>query len=79
MSMGGVKKKKANVNNTDKILKVSGFLKTPRTAEEIRKELKDRFGFSIDLTHLRISLLRLLRQEKIQRKKDGAGGYKYYV
>lgn len=76
--MATPKKKKAKVSDTDRILKASSYMKTPRTAEEIKKELKDRFGHSMDLTALRMSLLRLLRREKIQRSKDG-GEYKYYV
>lgn len=64
-----MKKKKQKTSVSEKILKVVD--KQPKTAEEIRQELKDRFGYSIKLKDVRINLLYLLRREKIQRKKEG--------
>jgi len=77
----GVNKKKGKVKKesvADKILRISDFLETNRTAEEIKKHLKDKMGYSIELTDIRVNLLYLLRREKVKRSKDGAE-YKYHV
>lgn len=50
----------------------------PAGAEDFRKELKDRFGYSVSLEDIRVNLLYLLRRGKISRKKDGSI-YKYYI
>jgi len=63
---------------SEKILKIDDFLKHMRTAEEIKLELKDRFGHNFKLSDIRVNLLYLLRREKIKRKKDGKI-YKYYL
>ena len=60
----------------EKILQVGNFLNSWRTAEEIKKELKDSFGYNISITEIRKSLLRLLRRKLIQRVHDGKI-YKY--
>lgn len=69
-------KKNQKVSVAEKILKVID--KQPKTAEEIRKELKDRFGYNVKPEDIRVNLLYLLRREKIKRKKEGKI-YKYYV
>ncbi len=51
---------------------------SPRIAEEIGKDLKDNFGYRVQLQDIRVNLLYLLRREKIKRKKDG-GKYKYFI
>lgn len=61
----------------DIILALGKFLDVPRTAEEIKKEIKDRKGHSIDLQDIRVNLLYLLRRDKIKRKKEGSF-YKYH-
>lgn len=48
------------------------------TAEEIRKQLKDRLGYSIKPEDIRVNLLYLLRREKIKRKKENKM-YRYHV
>lgn len=74
--MKGKKKANNKVSVADKIMKV--ITKNPQTADDIRAELKDRFGYSIKLEDIRVNLLYLLRREKIQRKKDGEV-YKYFL
>ena len=62
---------------SEKIMKIIN--KKPQTVEGIKKELKDRLGCIAKLTDVRVNLLYLLRREKIQRKKDEAGEYKYFI
>ena len=62
----------------DRIIQLGDFLKTPHTADEISKELKDTKGFKIGADQIKMALLRLLRQEKVKRRKEGAA-YKYYI
>jgi len=71
------KQKKQGTSLAEKILKI--LEKNPKTAEEIKKELKDRLGCTAKLTDIRVNLLYLLRRERIQREKDGAGKYKYFI
>lgn len=61
----------------DLILELGEFLSSPRLAEEIRKEIKDREGHNIPLQDVRVNLLYLLRREKLKRKKEGSF-YRYY-
>ncbi len=68
------KNKKESV--AEKIMKVID--KQPRSAEEFRKEIKDRFGHNEKPEDIRVNLLYLLRREKIKRKKEGKI-YKYYI
>ena len=69
-------KKKNKKSVSEKIMKVLN--KQLRDAEEVRKELKDKFGFTEKLKNIRVNLLYLLRREKIERKKDGKV-YKYHI
>ncbi len=69
-----VKKQKSSV--AEKILKVVN--EKNKTAEEIQKELKDKYGFSIKSQDIRVNLLYLLRREKIQRTKED-DAYKYHL
>lgn len=71
-----MKKLKQKMSVAEKILKIIN--KEKKTAEEIKQELKDMFGFSIKLDDIRVNLLFLLRRERIKRKKDGVI-YKYYI
>jgi len=61
----------------DIILELGSFLDEVKTAEEIKKEIKNRKGHSVDLQDIRVNLLYLLRREKIKRKKEGSV-YKYH-
>ncbi|MCP6720416.1 MAG: hypothetical protein KJI72_03835 [Patescibacteria group bacterium] len=71
-----MKKKKQKSSVAEKIMKAID--KQSKAAEEIRKELKDRFGYNIKPKDIRVNLLYLLRREKIKRKKEGKT-YKYYI
>ncbi len=71
-----MKVKKSKISVTEKVMRV--IHKQQQTAEEITKELKDKFGYNIKLKDIRVNLLYLLRREKIQRKNDGKM-YKYHI
>lgn len=71
-----MKKKKQKVSVAEKIMKI--IEKRPKSAEEVKKELKDRFGHNIKLEDVRVNLLYLLRRGKIRRKKEDKV-YKYYI
>lgn len=71
-----MKKKKQKVSVSEKIMKV--LTKKLKDADEIRTELKDRFGFKETPEDIRVNLLRLLRRETIKRKKEGKV-YKYHL
>lgn len=68
--------KKQKVSVADKIVKV--LTKHPKDADNIRKELKDRFGFNEKPSDIRVNLLYLLRRERISRKKVGKT-YQYHL
>jgi len=68
------KDQKASV--AEKIVKIIN--KQPKSAEEFKRELKDRFGYNIKPEDIRVNLLYLLRKGKIHRKKE-ASVYKYYI
>ncbi len=70
------KKSKKKVSVAEKIMKVID--KRPKVAEEIKKELKDGFGYNEKLDDIRVNLLYLLRREKIKRKKENKV-YKYHI
>lgn len=65
MEKDNMAKKKSS--DSEKIVKALN--KQLKSADEIRQELKDRFGFTIKADDLRVNLLRLLRREKIHREK----------
>lgn len=71
-----MKKKKQKASVAERIMKVID--KRPKTAEEIRKELKDRFGYNEKPEDVRVNLLYLLRREKIERGKENKI-YKYHI
>lgn len=71
-----MKKRKQKASVAEKIIKVID--KRPKAAEEIKKELKDRFGHNEKLNDVRVNLLYLLRRERIKRKKDNKI-YKYHI
>jgi predicted transcriptional regulator len=70
-------KKKNKKSVSEIVLELGNFLDSPKTSEEIKKEIKDKKGHNIPLQDLRVNLLRLLRKEKLQRKKEGSF-YKYH-
>jgi len=72
-----MKKRSHDKSVPGKILELGEFLKTPKTAEDIKRELKDSFGYNIGIVEVSRSLLRLLRKKEIKRKKDDKV-YKYY-
>jgi hypothetical protein len=73
-------KKSSSANNktsvAERIIKVMS--KQPKIAEEIRREIKDKFGYPIKIEDIRVNLLYLLRRQQIMRKKDGTK-YKYFA
>ncbi len=71
-----MKTKKQVVSVSEKIMKVIN--EQPKIAEEIRRELKDQFGYNKELDDIRVNLLYLLRREKIKRKKENKI-YKYHI
>jgi len=71
-----MKKKKQRASVAEKIMKIID--KQPKSAEEFKKELKDRFGYSIKPEDIRVNLLYLLRRGEIQREKEG-NVYKYHI
>ena len=71
-----MKKKKNKTSVADLLLRVID--KTPKSADEIRRELKDRFGHNVRPDDVRVNLLYLLRRDKIKRKKINKI-YKYYI
>lgn len=71
-----MKKKKQKASVAEKIMKVID--KRPKAAEEIKQELKDRFGHNEKPEDVRVNLLYLLRREKIKRKKENKI-YKYHI
>lgn len=73
-----INKIKTKKSVSEIISELGSFLIEARTAEEIKKEIKDRKGHNINLQDIRVNLLYLLRREKIKRKKEG-GSYKYHT
>lgn len=71
-----MKKKKQKVSVAEKIMRIID--KRPKAAEDVKKELKDKFGFNERPEDIRVNLLYLLRREKIKRKKEG-DVYKYHI
>ncbi len=71
-----MKKKKQKASVAEKIMKIID--KRPKAAEEIKKELKDRFGYNEKPDDVRVNLLYLLRRGKIRRKKEQKI-YKYHL
>ncbi len=71
-----MKKRKQKASVAEKIMKVID--KRLKAADEIKKELKDRFGYNEKPEDVRVNLLYLLRREKIKRKKENKI-YKYHI
>ena len=69
-----IKNKKGSL--AEKIIKILN--KTPKSAEEIRKEIKDDFGYREKLKDIRVNLLYLLRRGKIKRAKE-KNIYRYHI
>lgn len=69
-------KKNNKISVSEKILKI--VAKQPKSAEEFKKELKDKFGYNIKPEDIRVNLLYLLRRGQIQRKREGSI-YKYHI
>jgi len=71
-----VKRKRSKTSLAEKLIKVIN--KEPRSAEELRRDLKDRFGYNEKPEDIRVNLLYLLRRERIKRKKSEKI-YKYHI
>lgn len=71
-----MKSKTQKASVAEKIMKV--ISKRLVTAEEVKKQLKDQFGYNIKPEDIRVNLLYLLRREKIKRTKEDKV-YKYHI
>ncbi|RLC37802.1 hypothetical protein DRH29_00065 [candidate division Kazan bacterium] len=71
-----MKRKRSKTSLAEKLIKVIN--KEPRSAEELRRDLKDRFGYNEKPEDIRVNLLYLLRRERIKRKKSEKI-YKYHI
>lgn len=79
MGMGKkIKQKKSKKSLLEMILELKTFLKSGKTAEEIRKEIKDILGYRVGEKQIKMALLRLLRKKIIKRNKEGKS-YKYSI
>lgn len=58
-------------------LHASGYFDTPRTGAELQQHLKDKKGLSFDLSQLLVALLRLVRDEVLDRDTNSNGDYEY--
>ena len=67
--VNSMKKKKVSIS--EKILALGIFLNKWRTAEEIQKEIKDRTGYTLKVTDIRVNLLYMLRGRKFGRVREG--------
>ena len=72
-----MKKKSSKTNSLAERL-AKFITKHPKSAEELRRELKDRSGYSERLDDIRVNLLYLIRRDKVKRVKDGKL-YKYHA
>lgn len=70
------KKNSKSVSLAERLVKL--ITKQSKSAEELRDELKDRFGYKEKHEHIRVNLLYLLRREKIKRVRTGKL-YKYHI
>lgn len=79
MAMGKkIRERNKKKSVSEMILELGDFLKSPKPAEEIKKEIKHNKGHIISIQDIRVNLLYLLRRDEVKRKKEGAF-YKYYV
>jgi hypothetical protein len=53
------------------------FFSEGRTGPEVQVELKNKRGFSVGISQLRLAMLRLVREEKLERDKNAEGQYEY--
>lgn len=55
----------------------SGYFSQGRTGPEIKTHLKNKRGLNFETTQLRMALLRLVREEKLDRDENADGNYEY--
>lgn len=55
----------------------SGYFSTGRTGPEVQAYLKSKRGFSFGTDQLRLAMLRLVREEKLERDENDDGQYEY--
>lgn len=70
------KKSSKSASLAERLIKL--IINQPKSAEELRRELKDSFGYNEKPEDIRVNLLYLLRRGKIKRTKDGKL-YKYHI
>jgi predicted transcriptional regulator len=69
--------KKIKKSISEMILEIKDNFNSPKTAEDIRVEIKDSLGHTIGNDQIKMTLLRMLRKKQIKRKKEGKI-YKYH-
>lgn len=55
----------------------SGFFSQVKTGPEIKTHLKNKRGLNFEIDQLRVALLRLVREEKLERDENADGSYEY--
>ena len=55
----------------------SGFFTKARTGPEVQAHLKNKRGFNFGTNQLRLAMLRLVREEKLERDQNAEGQYEY--
>src|SRR5438874_11334129 len=55
----------------------SGYLATPRTGPEIQDFLRTKRGLALAIDQIRVVLLRLVRDEELDRDENDDGNYEY--
>ena len=75
------RKSKSSVGSKAAILSLieSGYFNTSRTTSDIRAYLKDKRGLAFDSASIRMTMLRLVRENKLDRDDDGKGKYEYQI
>ncbi len=75
----GIHRKKNGTGPKSAIIKLigSGFFSTGRTAPDVKAELKNKRGFNFGTDQLRLVMLRLVREENLERNENAEGQYEY--
>jgi hypothetical protein len=58
-------------------LVASGFFSKPRTGPEVQEFLKNKRGFKFGIDQIRLVMLRLVRDDKLNRDQNAKGQYEY--
>jgi hypothetical protein len=55
----------------------SGFFSQPKTGPEVQAHLKNKRGLNFETSHLRMTMLRMLRDQQLERDENAEGQYEY--